>query len=248
MKLEAPTTTALIGLLGVLLGSLIQWTIARFGRVHERNLALELRRMGKRIEVYIRLLRYVAECEKEAGRSLGGPILDARTLEEVQGSEQGTEQMSYADLNIDLLMFGSLWLSMILADWHVRYLVNMQAQVFERAIDSLVQLGKVGGDESEAVKELVRLTNARARGVTDRLVRQIQAELEGRSSWYIRQRLLREYVRRRANEKRLLWEETTLEEGMTKYRRIMEEHRPETERTTKEASSGSTPASESTAG
>jgi hypothetical protein len=248
MKLEAPTTTALIGLLGVLLGSLIHWTIARFGRIHERNLALELRRTDKRIEAYNRLLRYVAECEKEMGRSLGGPILDAKTLDEVQRSKQDDEQASYADLNIDLLMFGSLWLSLILADWHVRYLENVQARVFELAIDKLVQLERLGEDETQGVKELARLTDARARGVTDRLVRQIQAELEGRSSWYIKQRLLKEYIRRRADEKRLLWEETTLKEGMAKYRRIMEEHGAEAEQTEKEASSDSTPAGASTAG
>jgi len=72
MKLEASITTAVIGLLGVLLGSFIQWVIARLSRVHERNLALELRRMDKRIEVYTELIRYVAQCEKQAGRTLGG--------------------------------------------------------------------------------------------------------------------------------------------------------------------------------
>jgi len=121
-------------------------------------------------------------------------------------------------------MFGSLWLRLILSDWHVLYLEDMQAKVLQIAIDALVELGKVDGGEGENAKKLTELTNTRADGAADRVARQIQAELEERSSWYIRQRRWKKYIGRRARDKRLQWEEATVDEGLAKYARMVQEH------------------------
>ncbi|WP_124820933.1 hypothetical protein [Micromonospora ureilytica] len=230
MTFGEPAITAAIGLLGIFAGGLIQAAVARTNQQHERRLALEMRRVEERFRSYTELTRYLMEAEAACGRSIG-PFHGTSMRHEHSEKRNESTQPSLPELNSDLASrlstYGSVRLDLIFAAWNLE---RSQQESFQAMLDLAdafrgeeEQIPAFTAQEREELHWLVETANKRAGGLARRVLRQIQAELQGEASWRRTQRRIRGWLKERMRAKAREAELEHFEEVVQRYRRRLDE-------------------------
>jgi hypothetical protein len=192
MRISLPTLAAIIGLLGIIAGSFIQAVVARANRRHERLLALEIKRTEERIVVYMNLIKYVLQAERVAGRTMG-PFtrihLHSDSPSAVGDEVDFGQNNSMSDeMAARLMTFSSIYLRLLFTEWTICYFQTIRAREL-KGIISLVSPPRDGYRRIEDAEDELdldragRIANERAAEFAQKLVRQVQAELAGESSF-----------------------------------------------------------------
>jgi hypothetical protein len=220
MRIPLPTLVAIIGVLGVIAGSFIQAVIARTNRRHERVLALEIKRTEERISAYRELVEYVMQAERVAERTIGsfGVRNFPFRYPSVVGDKIGLEKADPMsdELAARLTTFGSDYLNLFFSCWMVDYHHVDRARGYKGVI-SLLTLRKDGYISSEDEADLDRagrIADRRAAMFARKIVRQVQAELAGESSFRRTGRKISGYCKDRLETRRNGLENKFMEDAL----------------------------------
>lgn len=195
MHLSTTVAAAIVGFSGVLAGGLIQATVARTNRRHERSRALEAKRVDKRIEVYVDLVKYVIQRETIAGRRVSAfePTV-VREPRAADGETAEDESGLSGDTIAKLVTFTSTSVDLMFAAWKVQAAQSQSAESSQKLFHVICELGWPPNVEKvypERVERLVKLSSEAAERQAHALVLQIRAEIAGQGEWRRKSRNLR---------------------------------------------------------
>lgn len=202
MRIPIPTLVAIIGLFGIIVGGLIQAAVARTNRRHERRLALEIKRAEERISLYGELVKYILEMERTADRTMGvfsrinsDPEPPPAVCDEIKFKQPKQASFISDELAARLTIFGSPLLNLLFSCWRCDYHRVDQARELKKIISSFTpsENGGISPEDEADLDRASRIANERAAMFADRLVRQMQAELAGESSFASTNRKIRRY-------------------------------------------------------
>ncbi|MFE9916624.1 hypothetical protein ACFYPG_15855 [Micromonospora sp. NPDC005553] len=234
MSLTSPLLVPLVGLLGVFLGGGFQMIVARTNRLHERRVALEMRRAETRLDAYVRLIQFVAEREHQDGRRFGMIPADEVLGREQTHSKAGDDQppdglATPIDTLVEaqLLTFGGPMLPLTVTSWsHARsqaHLVKITIQTVELLTEDRSPFPEIRFDDSD----LDRLHAAEAAAIRSAtraariVLRQVQAELAG-DMYFRPYSRLRGRIYRKREHQRAVIDNEFVEEVLGQYKEILD--------------------------
>ncbi|MEU4791293.1 hypothetical protein AB0F95_16485 [Micromonospora tulbaghiae] len=190
MSTTSPLLVPLVGLTGVLLGGAIQFLVARGNRLHDRRVALEVRRAEMRLNTYVRLVQHVADCEHLAGRKLSVLPSDEIERSSLGGGAVGESLRSGLPrvdglTDAELLTFGGPVLNIVVASWaHAKAQVDAVNTTFNlvkllTAGDERYPKVRFDGDDLDLLSRARDAAERNARRTANNLVNQVKAELAG---------------------------------------------------------------------
>lgn len=208
--------------------------VARANRVHERRVALEMRRAETRLDAYVRLIQFVAEREHQDGRRFGMIPAD-----EVLGREQAhskADDDQPADglaapidtlVEAQLLAFGGPVLPLVVTSWsHARsqaHLVKVTIRMVELLAEDGNPFPEIRFDDSDldrlrAAEAAAVRSATRAAGI---VLRQVKAELAG-DMYFRPYSRLRGRIYRKREHQRAVMDNEFVEEVLGQYKEILD--------------------------
>lgn len=208
MNMPTEVWIAIIGLGGAFVGTGIQAFVSRTGARVARQTAFESGLALRRMEVYVRLVRHLAQCEAMLGRNIGAfgdRITGDGILDETRLMSSDLALEAGGEFEAELITLSSQVVATQFAHWRVLWVENLHAYLLLRQAQTLGMMSGIEHPSDEEISDmeaLLQVTAVRSSEIVRRMLGTIHAEIQGARPWYARVDL-RQRLRNRRRYKEL---------------------------------------------
>ena len=173
--MSSTLVTAFSGLIGVILGGLVQLFLARANTSRDQRRTYDQRRFEKRSNLYLRVLTYVDRLERKSGRSLSS----YRFGKKKAGGAKKVEEEELQALAVELKVYGSWVTELQFSSWKVLYYEHLKACALRDAFSAAAEMDHAHGNLLPRSQNLIEVTSRQAGNMASDLANQVKKELLG---------------------------------------------------------------------